>query len=107
MEKEEQDPDSILNYYRRLTALRKEYPVIQKGDIAFLYRDQQEVFAYRCCLGGQELLALNNLSGEPVKLSEPVPMEGYQMLIENYPEKEKGEWLEGLRPYESIVLFHA
>ena len=107
MEKEEQDPDSILNYYRRLTALRKEYPVIQKGDIAFLYRDQQEVFAYRRCLGGQELLALNNLSGEPVKLSEPVPMEGYQMLIENYPEKEKGEWLEGLRPYESIVLFHA
>lgn len=107
VETEEQEPDSILNYYRRLTALRKEYPVIQKGDIGFLYRDQEEVFAYRRCLGGQELLVLNNLSGGTVKLSEPVSMEGYRVLIENYPEKEKGDRLEELRPYESIVLFHA
>lgn len=104
VEREEQEPDSILNYYRKLTALRKEYPVIQNGDIAFLYQEQKEVFAYKRRLERQELLALNNLSDKTVKLIEPVSMEGYQILVRNYPKKEKGEQLEELRPYESVVL---
>ena len=37
-EAEEQDADSVLAYYRKLVALRKEYPVIQEGAIEFLSR---------------------------------------------------------------------
>lgn len=104
VEREEQEPDSILNYYRKLIALRKEYPVIQNGDIVFLYQEQEEVLAYKRRLERQELLALNNLSDKTVKLIEPVSMEGYQILIRNYSKKEKEERLEELRPYESVVL---
>ena len=104
VETEEQEADSILNYYRRLTALRKEYPVIQKGDIEFLYQAQEELFAYRRRLDGQELLVMNNLSGKFVKLQESVSVKEFRRLIGNYPEREQEEKLHELRPYESVVL---
>lgn len=84
--------------------MRKEYPVIQKGDIEFLYQAHEELFAYRRRLDGQELLVMNNLSGEPVKLQEPVSVKEFRRLIANYSEREQEEKLHELRPYESIVL---
>ncbi len=109
-EAEDQDEDSILNYYRKLTALRKQYPVIQDGTIEFLYRDQEEIFAYRRTWNGQELIVLNNFFGKEAVLSEELPCEGYRILIGNYRKgKDPSEGLETpirvLRPYECIALF--
>ena len=50
-EAEEQDADSVLAYYRKLVALRKEYPVIQEGAIEFLYREVPGLLAYQRLLG--------------------------------------------------------
>ena len=107
---EDQDEDSILNYYRKLTALRKQYPVIQDGTIEFLYRDQEEIFAYRRTWNGQELIVLNNFFGKEAVLSEELPCEGYRILIGNYRKgKDPSEGVETpirvLRPYECIALF--
>ena len=41
------DSGSILNYYKRLIALRKEYKVISEGEIEFIYREHPQVLAYR------------------------------------------------------------
>lgn len=35
---QEKDKDSVLNYYKKLIALRKKYTVIQKGTVEFLYQ---------------------------------------------------------------------
>ncbi len=101
---EEQDPDSVLNYYKKLVQLRKQYEVIQKGTISFIYREQPQVFGYRRSLEGQELLAVNNFTGSQTALQEPLHCEGYKRLIGNYPQETSGDVLESLRPYESIVL---
>lgn len=101
---EEQDPDSILNYYKKLIRLRKQYAVIQDGTIEFLYQDQPEIFGYKRSLEEQELLVLNNLTDRIVVLSEPVLCEGCEYLLGNYPQEEAGDFLEILKPYESIVL---
>lgn len=103
-EAEEQDPDSILHYYRKLIQLRKRYAVIQEGSIEFLYQNQPEIFAYKRLLGEQELLVVNNLTGSEVKLQEPVFCKGYQCLLSNYSQENSGNPLEVLKPYESIVL---
>lgn len=102
VEAEEQDASSILGYYKKLVALRKEYPVIQEGAIEFLYQDVQGVLAYQRILGEEELLVLNNLTGEPVRLPEPISCKGWGRLIGNY--GELGEAVEELQAYESIVL---
>lgn len=104
VESEEQDPDSILNYYRKLVQLRKQYAVIQEGTIRFLYQEQPEVFAYRRSLEGQELLVLNNLTEKTVALQESVCCEDCEQLIRNYPQEEAGDRLEVLRPFECVVL---
>lgn len=104
VEAEEQDADSILNYYKKLVALRKEYPVISDGSIEFLCREQDEVFAYRRAFEGQELLAVNNLTGTEVKLEEVFSCTGYRYLIGNYPQEKQAEFLDSLKPYECVVF---
>ena len=101
---EEQDADSILNYYKKLIQLRKQYAVIQEGTIEFLYQEQPGVFGYKRLLGEQELLVVNNLTGSEVALWEPVFCEGYEYLAGNYFQKEPANILKALKPYESVVL---
>ena len=100
---EEEDGDSILNYYRKLIDLRKKYAVIQDGDIEFFCREQTELFAYRRRLGDQELLVVNNLTGEETVLKEEVSLEGYRCLLSNYSLKEEPALLKTLKPYESVI----
>lgn len=105
VETEEQDSDSVLEYYKKLVRLRKQYAVIQKGTIEFLYQDQPDILAYRRNLDDQELLVINNLSGKTIKLPEGVWRQGCQRLLGNYSKEESipGEML----PYESLILYHS
>lgn len=105
VETEEKDADSILNYYRKLVELRKQYAIIREGSIAFLYQKQEEIFAYKRSLENQELLVINNFTNEEVVLQEPVLCENYEYLIGNYPQEFSKNRLVSLRPYESIVLY--
>ena len=41
------EPDSLLNFYRHLIALRKEHPVLQIGEITFLVPGTRNLLAYR------------------------------------------------------------
>lgn len=102
---QEQDTDSILNYYRKLVQLRQQYPVIQDGSIEFFCKDQPEVFAYRRLLGEQELLVVNNFTDSEIALEETVCCRGYERLIGNYPQEEPADFLERLRPYESVAFW--
>ena len=101
---EEQDPDSILNYYRKLIHLRKRYAVIQEGTIEFLYQSQPEIFGYKRLLEKQELIVVNNLTGREVVLQKPVFCEGCEYLIGNYAQEKFNPFWEILKPYESVVL---
>ncbi len=103
VQEEEKDADSVLHYYRRLVALRKQYPVIQDGTIAFLYQEQETVFAYQREWEGQKLLVLNNLSDREVVLQEAESCGGYECLLSNYGQDGARSRLETLRAYESIV----
>lgn len=106
VEAENQDADSILNYYRKLVDLRKRYTVIQDGGIEFLFQKQREVFAYKRLLDGQELIVLNNLTEKEVFLQEAIISKGYECLISNYEQDGKDSTLQSLRPYESIVMLN-
>lgn len=104
VEAEEKDEDSVLNYYRKLVDLRKQYEIIQDGSVEFMYGEQSEVFAYKRTLDGQELIVLNNLTGNEVLLLEPADCKGYECLISNYIQENDKNSIKTLRPYESIVL---
>lgn len=106
VEAEEQDPDSVLNYYRKLVRLRKEYPVIQEGSIDFLCQDQEGIFAYERVLGKQQLVVYHNLTEEEIPLPMPVEVSEGTLLLENYPQKYAGERVVSLRPYECFAVLY-
>ncbi|MCD8335621.1 MAG: alpha,alpha-phosphotrehalase [Clostridiales bacterium] len=94
-------PDSVFHYYQALIRLRKELPVIQEGDISFLYPDQSDVFAYRRTLDGETVLVLCNLLPEGRALSVAGT---YQKRLGNYPDLQWDGQTITLRPYEAVVL---
>ena len=97
------DSGSILNYYKRLIALRKEYKVISEGEIEFIYREHPQVLAYRRTYQGQELVVLANMKASAADLGEKPELEGCRQLIGNYGEADCGQTLEQLKPYECRV----
>lgn len=96
------DEDSILNYYRRLIALRKEYPVIAEGDIRFFETELEYLLAYERTWKDERLTVLCNFSKEELEIPGKLQTEG-RLLIGNY----EGQRAEGrvLRPYETAAYY--
>ncbi|HEX2864241.1 MAG TPA: maltose alpha-D-glucosyltransferase [Deinococcales bacterium] len=62
VEAQERSPSSLLNWVRRMLALRKRYPVFGRGSITFLKPKNQKVLAYVREFDGVRVLVVNNLS---------------------------------------------
>lgn len=97
VEAEREDDDSILAFYRRLIALRKEHRIIAEGSIRFLERENDDVIAYERALGSERLLVLCNFRASDIAMPE-LHAAG-EKLIGNYP-----GMAAHLRPYEVIAL---
>lgn len=77
------DPDSVFSFYKKLIALRKQYPVIVHGDFTLLQKEDEQVFAYTRKHEGRTLLVACNFSSHEAKLDEAAQTRG-ERLIGNY-----------------------
>lgn len=55
-------PDSLLNWLRRLIAVRKRFPAFGRGDLELIAGDNRRVLAFVRRLGDQAILVVANLS---------------------------------------------
>lgn len=105
VENQLEDPDSILSFYKKLIRLRKENPLISKGEIEFVYPDMDSVIAYKRKLGDQELLILNNFNEEEVLIELEEDYKDGKILLGSYSENPEHLLSSGsLRPFESVVI---
>ena len=95
------DPDSVFHHYRKLIALRKDYPVFREGSFTLLYPEDQQVFAYTRDLGKSHLLVVCNMTGEYADFCLPQEYQGSRLLLSNYSTD-----CPGLRPYEAAMLYY-
>ncbi len=108
---EEDDPESILNFYRKLVALRKEMDIIAEGGIRFLDTGNEKLIAYERKLGGETLTVLCSFSGRSEKISAPALCEalrGGRILVSADPDapdfaQDAADYLV-VRPYEGIAV---
>ncbi len=84
VEAQEKDGDSILAFYKKLIAVRKECPVISEGEIRFLETGTDMVLGYKRVLGEQEILVLCNLGREEQRIKEEEEWKDYKALMGNY-----------------------
>ncbi len=97
VETESADPSSPLNYFKRLIALRKAEPIIQRGDVRFLESPSEKVIAYERTLDGERVLVQCNFSGDE---QPAMACDGGEILISNYDEAGNGATL---RPWEGTA----
>ncbi len=101
---QEHDPDSVLNYYRRLTALRKspEYgQLFAYGTFVPAFGDHDRILAYYRENDGQRVLVAANFGREPQTLTLPTPVK--KTLLTNSGRTFTGDTLP-LAPCEVAVV---
>lgn len=96
------EPDSVFQYYKELVKLRKELPVIQKGAVTPLLREDKEILAYKREYQGKELYVFCNFFDGEVKVPYSIP-EDCKSILSNYGEEISPKELV-LRPYEAVMF---
>ena len=99
------DEDSVFHYYRHLIALRKQYDVVSDGDFQPVTAEDDGVFAYARTLPGETLLVVCNFYGEDYTWQADRTLDGFQVLLGNYPAAALTGQSIALRPYEALVLY--
>lgn len=107
VENQLQDSYSILQYYRKLIALRKNSEVLVYGDFEELNREHEEIYSYIRKLKGKKILIIVNFFGnEPVfQFPQDVEHDKIELILSNYKTEEEisnGKTIE-LRPYEARI----
>jgi glucan 1,6-alpha-glucosidase len=100
VEAQEQDSNSVLNYYRHLIQLRKDEDVIRDGSYTEILPDWDNIFAYARDDGKKKLTVIANFSGETVEYPAWTMDTAGEPILGNY-----DSWpQEGvLRPWESVM----
>ena len=99
-----QDPESLLSYYKKLTALRKN-PVYKEtlvyGDFIPYMEDRHNLMAYYR-KGDKTLLVLGNFQKAPQTVKLPVSYK--EILLNNYPALKITEDSVVLDDYQAVIL---
>lgn len=98
----ENDPNSILNFYRKLLKFRKENDIVKYGDFELLKTDKN-IFAFVRHMGEKQLLVVNSFAEKECAFKAPntFDLEKAQLVLSNY---ESNEIINNgflTRPYET------
>ena len=105
VEDQEKDPNSILNYYRQLTALYR-HPLygntIRFGDMIPAYRDRENIIAFER-RGDKRLLVISNFQNRQAAMELPAPIK--TVVLNNTAGLfQEGDQVLELAPYQTVVL---
>ena len=83
---QENDPDSLLNFYRKAIRLRKDLPVVRHGSYREFCRHSGKLYVYTRETETQRLLVVCSFTEKPVRFRAP---KGYrlsemELLLQNY-----------------------
>ena len=101
---QENDPDSLLNFYRKAIRLRKSLSVVQDGSYREFYRHSGKLYVYTRETARERLLVVSSFTEKPVRFRAPkgCRLDAMELLLENY-----GGALSGngfvTQPYETRV----
>ena len=98
---QEEDPDSILNFYRKAIHLRKDLAVVRHGTYTEHFKNDKDLYVYSRDGAAEKLLVVCSFADRPVSMKIP---RGYdlstaQLILQNYPAPEESL----LMPYETRV----
>ena len=102
---QEKDPESILNYFRKMIQLRKSNKILVYGEYKLLDKDNPQVYAFTRGSDSDRVLVLLNFSKENVAWNIPEAMKlSSHVLINNYPELKTDKSTVSMNAYQAVVV---
>ncbi len=86
VEAAEKDPDSILNFYRKLLKFRKENHIVIYGDYKEHYKNSDQLYVYERNYEGRRLLVINSFTADAVEFKAPAGFDltKGELVLSNY-----------------------
>ena len=102
---EKKDPDSILNYYKKLFKVRKENPVLVYGDYKEYDKKSKKLYVYERRLGDVKALVITSFSDKKETFHTPkgFDLKKGELVLQNYKDAKAKSDKCTLRPYETRV----
>ncbi len=103
---QDKDPNSCLNYFRKLTELRKTNLALVYGKYALVDKNNSKVYAFIRESDVEKLLIILNFSDSNSEVDTQLNLSAAKLLLSNYMDALAGNEVKGhitLRPYEAII----
>ncbi|WP_105614547.1 glycoside hydrolase family 13 protein [Vallitalea okinawensis] len=98
--KQLQSEDSILNYYKKLIAIRKNSDILLKGTFRLIHEEDNEIFSFIREYNDKQLMVVANFTEETKEIrTESL---GLELLLSSNPVIEKSKEII-LKPYEARI----
>jgi oligo-1,6-glucosidase len=97
---EDGDPNSVLNYFRKIVKLRKDNLVLVYGKYTLLDAGNPNTYAYTRELNGQKLLIILNFTPKNAAANTGLNLNEAKVVIGNYEHPSKNG---SLKPYEAVI----
>ena len=106
VEKQENDVDSILNFYRKFLHFRKGKDVIISGSYVPYYEKNRSLFVYNRVLGNKAYFTICNFKNKPISFKVPkdLNIKSSKVAITNYKEPVSDVLMSRkIAPFEAVV----
>ena len=100
VEQAKANPDSVLQFYRKLIQLRKSHEAFAEGEFQAICEESNEIGGYRRAFEGAVFTVLCNFTKELQQMPELPNLRDNAVLLCNRADHESGI----LKPYEALVL---
>lgn len=107
VEAQENDPDSILNYYRKILALKKKNYIFYFGDFQEIEESNPDIYAYIKSNNNESIAVFLNFSNQIKKINfnfNTNKNSNYELIINNYASLERGVNYLELQPYQAVIF---
>ena len=106
VEESQNDENSILNYYKKLTRLRRSNEALNYGEFSEVFDEDNQVFGFYRTYNNENILVLLNFSDRNTDINvvseiDSLSNGNYEILLSNYNRTSVESKLE---PYESYIL---
>jgi len=95
------DPNSILNYFKKLVQLRKNEPVFTYGTFELEDKENTSIFAYTRTLNNKKMLIALNFTEKETLFNTSINTTNAKVMLSNY---NKTSFDNTLQPFEAIIL---
>ena len=101
VEREEADPDSLLNFYRKAIALRKSISAVRHGSYREYFKRSKRLYVYTREFEDEKLLVICSFTEKETKIKLPknFDLSKAELILANYRERDE----KTLKPYECRV----